>query len=184
MPEIEIEIPFFRVEKLYKNCIVKCVRFYKTEYYEKNLYTIRKDVLVENKVISLVYKIRKLNDIISIAYAYKNGGMQSMQRINVCKCTAEFKSEYFIRDSKNVSPSEDKTEMFIKSNRCPIWAEVYYDGKDKEYKYVKGNSPSEQVEYLFKKSLLIKAVNGRLPDEIPAIKSYDTKELLLNELLK
>lgn len=46
MPEIEIEIPFFRVEKLYKNCIVKCVRFYKTEYYEKNLYTIRKDVLV------------------------------------------------------------------------------------------------------------------------------------------
>ena len=31
----EIEIPFFRVEKLYKNCQVKCVRFYKTEYYEK-----------------------------------------------------------------------------------------------------------------------------------------------------
>lgn len=47
-----------------------------------------------------------------------------------------------------------------------------------------GNSPSEQVEYLFKKNLLIKAVNGRLPDEIPSIESYDTKELLLNELLK
>lgn len=34
------------------------------------------------------------------------------------------------------------------------------------------------------KNLLIKAVNGRLPDEIPSIESYDTKELLLNELLK
>ena len=72
--------------------------------------------------------------------------------------------------------------MFIKSNSYPIWAEVYYDGK--EYNYVYGNSPSEQVEYLFKKNLLIKAVNGRLPDEIPSIESYDTKELLLNELLK
>lgn len=175
----EIEIPFFRVEKLYKNCQVKCVRFYKTEYYEKSLYTMRKEVLVENKVISLVYKIRKPNDIIGIAYAYKNG---DMQRMNVCKCTAEFENEFFIRDSKKVSPSEDNTEMFIKSNSYPIWAEVYYDGK--EYNYVYGNSPSEQVEYLFKKNLLIKAVNGRLPDEIPSIESYDTKELFLNELLK
>lgn len=107
----EIEIPFFRVEKLYKNCQVKCVRFYKTEYYEKSLYTMRKEVLVENKVISLVYKIRKPNDIIGIAYAYKNG---DMQRMNVCKCTAEFENEFFIRDSKKVSPSEDNTEMFIK----------------------------------------------------------------------
>ena len=105
-----------------------------------------------------------------------------MQRMNVCKCTAEFENEFFIRDSKKVSPSEDNTEMFIKSNSYPIWAEVYYDGK--EYNYVYGNSPSEQVEYLFKKNLLIKAVNGRLPDEIPSIESYDTKELLLNELLK
>lgn len=55
---------------------------------------------------------------------------------------------------KKVSPSEDNTEMFIKSNSYPIWAEVYYDGK--EYNYVYGNSPSEQVEYLFKKNLLIK----------------------------
>lgn len=93
----EIEIPFFRVEKLYKNCQVKCVRFYKTEYYEKSLYTMRKEVLVENKVISLVYKIRKPNDIIGIAYAYKNG---DMQRMNVCKCTAEFENEFLYETQK------------------------------------------------------------------------------------
>ena len=62
------------------------------------------------------------------------------------------------------------------------WAAVYYnDG----YEPISGNSPSEQIEFLFKKNILIKPVNGRLPDKIPPIKSpYHTRELLSSELLE
>lgn len=175
MPEIRRE----HIEKLYKNCLIKDVRFYQTEYYDKYLYTMRMEVSVEDKIISLVFKIRGLETIKKNAYAYKNGGIQ---RIDVCKYTVEFESEYFIRDFKTGSLSKDKNGEFVRCNKYPIWAAVYYnDG----YEPISGNSPSEQIEFLFKKNILIKPVNGRLPDKIPPIKSpYHTRELLSNELLE
>lgn len=59
MPEIRRE----HIEKLYKNCLIKDVRFYQTEYYDKYLYTMRMEVSVEDKIISLVFKIRGLETI-------------------------------------------------------------------------------------------------------------------------
>lgn len=172
------EIRREHIEKLYKSCLIKAVRFYQTKYYDKYLYTMRMEVFVEDKIISLIFKIREFDTIKENAYAYKNG---AMQRIDVCKYTVEFESEYFIRDLKTGSLSKDKNGEFVRCNKYPIWAAVYYDDG---YEPISGNSPSEQIEFLFKKNILIEPVNGKLPDKIPPIESYYTRELLSSELLE
>ena len=160
---------------VYPDCRINNVKFYRTEYINKYLYTMRVCASIGNEIIKLVYRYGDKFELIKrIAYEYRNGAMQKM---DIGRCVVNLGQEYFIRDSQTGNICKDE------SGKYPLWAQVYRD-ENNLYNYVNGNAPSLQIEYLIKKNILILSADNELLIGNLFIESYNTRELSLEELLK